>query len=105
MLPGIHHTNCAVEAEARNRWHRWICTISLAGLFIAFTGPFWLPLLLGFRSFQQLDPRLRENWWWVGFLAGSSLFYATQTARWFLRRFVKHRAEPLPADRPVAGSG
>jgi len=105
MLSTAHETDCGVGTEARRRWYQWIWTILLAGLFVAFTGPIWLPLLLDFHSFQQLDPRLKDNWWWVGFLAGSGLFYATQAVRWSIHRFAKHRAPLRPGDRPLTGSG
>jgi drug/metabolite transporter (DMT)-like permease len=99
LLSTAHHTDCSVGAEARRRWYQWVWTILVAGLFLAFTGPLWVPLLSDFRSLQQLDPRLKENWWWVGFLAGSCMFYATQAARWLVRRFVRRRAEVRPGDR------
>jgi hypothetical protein len=103
MPSTAHDANCAVGTEARHRWYQWIWTILVAGLVVAFTGPLWVPLLSDFRSFQQLDPRLKENWW-VGFLVGSGLFYATQAARWSFRRLVKRRADLRPGDRPLTGS-
>jgi len=105
MQSTAHDTNFGVGAGEPHRWYQWIWTILLAGLFLAFTGPFWLPLLLNFRSFQQLDPRLKENWWWVGFLAASCFLYATQAVRWLFRRFVRRRAALRPGDRPRTGSG